>query len=44
MSDQTDSLTESLIAHWQAGYEAAAIKPDPEQLGHQFAEFYINNV
>ncbi|MCV7277041.1 hypothetical protein [Mycolicibacter arupensis] len=44
MSDQPDSLAESLINHWQAGYEAATTKPDLEQLGQQFAEFYATNV
>lgn len=40
MSDTPpDPLTESLIAQWQTGYEAATAKPDPEQLGPKFAEF-----
>jgi len=45
MSDtQPDLLTESLITHWQAGYEAATTKPDLEQLGEEFAAFYADNL
>lgn len=43
LDNQPDPLTESLIAQWQTGYEAATATPEPTELADTFANFFTEN-